>query len=111
MHDVIKLHATYHGTIILLYNIAIILFEIGDGVEGIELEEVRRKTLDASDALVEIAALTKRWPNSAGHQRQIVLYVSFQTMSPERTLTMPSHSPSFTLLTQCECTSESSSDP
>lgn len=111
IHDVTKLHATYHGTIILLYNIAITLLEAGDGVKGIELEEARRKTMDASDALVEIANLVKRRPNSVGYERQVVLYVSFQISLLKHALIMSLLSPSFTLLTQLESTSENSSNP
>lgn len=49
---------------------------IGNEVEGVGLEEARKKTLAASDALVEIASLTKRCPSFTGYDRQIILYVS-----------------------------------
>lgn len=111
IHDITKLHVTYHGTTILLYNIAVILFETGNGVKGIELEEARRRTLNASDALVEIATLVKQRPNSVGYERQVVLYVSFQRLLFERGLIGSLLFSSFTLLTQLESTSENSSDP
>lgn len=59
--DLTKLHVIYHGTMIILYNIVVGLGELDYEVDDITLEDARRKTIEASDAIVDIARVSIPW--------------------------------------------------
>lgn len=70
-----KFHATYYGTIILLYNMVVILHELGHDVPGVDVQDARGKTLEASEGLVGIADLALTQWNDPTLQPHAMLLV------------------------------------
>lgn len=72
----VALHVIYNGVLILLYNIVVVLHDQGKVIQSVPVEKARKKVLEGSQGLVNVASNFKRDRAIPSFRVNVILFVS-----------------------------------